>query len=177
MDRAILEKQARLFLSESPMEILPDLWTSGGTTERTEPMGSSPHLYIKENDTWHPDPYLDDISLVRKTSQGLIVICGCCHAGILNTLFHVQNYFDQPIISVIGGLHLLNADEEYLAHVSDVFKKRFAGLSLFVNHCSGDKAYDSLSRKLGDKIRTFPAGSVIIDDNNIRELHNGCRER
>ena len=67
------------------------LWTTGRIIERTFPEGRSAGHHIREDGEFIPDPYLDDMSLVLKTEEGLVVICGCCHAGILNTLAHVRH--------------------------------------------------------------------------------------
>ena len=161
VDRDTLARHGTLSLSDGPTEVLPGLWTTGGITQRPEPAGSSPHLFIRDDAGWLPDPYLDDMSMMLQTARGLVVICGCCHAGILNTLFHVQEHFDETVIAVIGGLHLLNADEPYLAHVIDVFEKLFPGVALYLNHCTGDNAVARLQDALGSRVKPFPAGSVI----------------
>ena len=91
--RETLAGKVNLSLSESPTEILPGLWTTGEIIERPEQEGRSAHHFIRAGEGWLPDPYRDDLSLVLKTKAGLVVICGCCHAGILNTLFHVERNF------------------------------------------------------------------------------------
>ncbi len=161
VDRDTLSRHYTLSLSDTPAEVMPGLWTTGGITQRPEHAGSSPHLFIRDEAGWQPDPYLDDLSMVLQTARGLVVICGCCHAGILNTLFHVQEHFEGPVIAAIGGLHLVNADDLYLAHVIDVFEERFPGASLYLNHCTGDNAVARLQRALGSRVKPFPAGSVV----------------
>ena len=62
------------------------------------------------------------------------MICGCCHAGLLNTLAHVQQTFRQPIETVVGGTHLLHASEAYLQHVVEVLARRYGPLRFYLNH-------------------------------------------
>jgi len=109
-----LASRAELRLSDLPMEIFPGLWTTGEILERPEPEGRSAHHAIRSDDHWRPDPYRDDLALVLETQAGLAVICGCCHAGLLNTLFHVQRTFERPILAILGGMHLVTADDLYL---------------------------------------------------------------
>ncbi len=161
VDREILSRHGTLSLSDVPTEVMPGLWTTGGITKRPEPVGSSPHLFIQGKDGWQPDPYLDDLSMVLQCGRGLVVICGCCHAGLLNTLFHVQGHFDGPVIAVIGGLHLQHTDDLYLAHVIETFTERFPEASLYLNHCTGDNAIARLRGALGQRVRPFPAGDMI----------------
>ena len=152
-------------LGDIPTEITPNLWTTGEIVERPEPVGGSAHLFIRNGVDWQPDPYRDDLSLVLKTSAGLVLICGCCHAGILNTLFQVERIFGGPILAVIGGTHLVSAGDPYLDHVIHVFNKRFPNFSFYLNHCTGENALKKLDNAFGSRVKTCPAGTII----NINE--------
>jgi 7,8-dihydropterin-6-yl-methyl-4-(beta-D-ribofuranosyl)aminobenzene 5'-phosphate synthase len=156
-----LAKQADLHLSDTPVEIIPGVWTTGEIIERPEPEGRSAQHYIKTEDGWQSDRYKDDLSLIVDKREGLAVVCGCCHAGILNTLFHVERMFKRPIITVIGGIHLMSAEESYIDHVINVIKDRFGDTSFYLNHCTGDKALKRLMSVLGNGIKPCPAGTVI----------------
>lgn len=160
-DQFSLSQRIKLNLSAAPTAIVPDLWTTGEISERLEPVGGSPNLFIRDGADWQPDPYRDDISLVLKTNQGLVVICGCCHAGILNTLFHVERKFGGPVLAVLGGLHLLYAEDQYIEHVVHVFDERFPDVSLYLNHCTGENAFKKLGNAFGSLVRACPAGTII----------------
>ena len=151
----------KLNLSEAPTQIFPDLWTTGEIYERLEPEGRSVSHFILTERGWQPDPYQDDLSLVLKTRRGVVVICGCCHAGLLNTLLHVKRIFKKPIISVVGGIHLMTADDQYLIHVIDVITHYFPNLCFFVNHCTGENAFKKLESSFGSRVTACPAGTVI----------------
>jgi len=159
-----LSQRIKLNLSNAPTEITPNLWTTGDISERSEPVGSSPHLFIGDGVEWQSDPYRDDISLVLKTNKGLVVICGCCHAGILNTLFHIERKFGGQILAVLGGLHLLYAEDQYLEHVIQVFDERFPNVSFYLNHCTGEEAFKKLVNAFGSRVRACPAGTIINFD-------------
>ena len=156
-----LSQRVKLNLSDAPTEIVPDLWTTGGISERPEPVGGSPHLFIRNGADWQPDPYRDDISLVLKTNHGLVVICGCCHSGILNTLFHVERKFIEPILAVFGGIHLLCAEDQYLEHVVHVLDERFPDVSFYLNHCTGENAFKKLVNTFGSRVKSCPAGTIV----------------
>jgi 7,8-dihydropterin-6-yl-methyl-4-(beta-D-ribofuranosyl)aminobenzene 5'-phosphate synthase len=157
-----LTQFADLHLSADPVEVLPGLWTTGEIVERPEPEGSSPHLFVPKGDGWQPDPYRDDMSLVMETQKGLVVICGCCHAGLLNTLAHVQRTFQQPIHTVMGGTHLISADEADLQHVVEVLRDTYGALRFYLNHCTGAQAYLALANAFGDRVNLCPAGTILI---------------
>jgi 7,8-dihydropterin-6-yl-methyl-4-(beta-D-ribofuranosyl)aminobenzene 5'-phosphate synthase len=69
-----------------------------------------------------PDYLLDDTAMAYKTPQGLVVIAGCAHAGICNTIEQAKRVCgDERIIDVIGGFHLLDPAPEQLAGTTDYF--------------------------------------------------------
>ena len=155
------EQRADWRLSSEPKEIFPSLWTTGEIINRDEPEGRSAGHYVRESGKFVPDPYRDDMSLVLKTQDGLAVICGCCHAGLLNTLFHVERSFEDPIIAVLGGTHLMTADGKLLDHVINVLDKRYSGLLFYLNHCTGDTAIKALANVFGERVQPFAAGAVV----------------
>jgi 7,8-dihydropterin-6-yl-methyl-4-(beta-D-ribofuranosyl)aminobenzene 5'-phosphate synthase len=163
LSHAQLLQSIDLRLSAEPVEILPGVWTTGEITGRSELEGRSPQHFIQENGEWLPDPYRDDLSLVVETREGLVVVCGCCHAGLLNTLAHIRRRFDRNIVAVLGGMHLANATAETLAHVISMLKEDFQGGSpkLYPNHCTGERAILALSQAFGEQVLPCPAGTVI----------------
>ncbi len=164
LTRETLAKRVHLHLSDAPTEILPNLWTTGEIYERPDMEGRSAHHFIHNEEGWQPDPYRDDLSLVLKTSAGLVLICGCCHAGLLNTLFHVENNFAGPIIAVLGGTHLISSSGAELDHVISALSDRYMPLDLHLNHCTGQHAYQALVDVFGDQARPYPAGKAIHFD-------------
>ena len=157
-----LTQQADLHLSDSPIEVLPGLWTTGEIRERLEPEGYSPHHFIHADGEWKPDPYRDDMSLVMDTQEGLVLICGCCHAGLLNTLAHVQRTFQRPIVAVLGGTHLVTADEAFLERVVSVLREDYDLLYFYLNHCTGERAYVTLVNAFDKRVKPCPAGTILI---------------
>ncbi len=101
--------QVTLRLSKQPQEIVPGIWTTGEITERPYPEGRSTHHTMLVDGKHVPEPYADDLSLVVESSQGLFLLCGCCHAGLRNTLAHVRCHWKPPVIGFGGGTHLLGA--------------------------------------------------------------------
>lgn len=155
---------ADLRLSQTHTEVLPGVWTSGEIIERPEPEGRSTRHVTRVGDDWQPDTYSDDMSLVIEFPEGLVVICGCCHAGLLNTLGHVKRVFQRPILAVLGGTHLVEADESQLRRVIDVLSNEYSSPRLYLNHCTGERAYVALASAFGDLVNPCPAGTIIAFD-------------
>jgi 7,8-dihydropterin-6-yl-methyl-4-(beta-D-ribofuranosyl)aminobenzene 5'-phosphate synthase len=163
LSRAQLSQKFDLRLGVEPMQILPGVWTTGEICDRSALEGRSSQHFIKENGEWQPDPYRDDLSLVLETSDGLVVVCGCCHAGLLNTLAHVRQVFQKPIRTIIGGTHLMSLTAEALTHVVETLGSTFHPhtLSLYPNHCTGEQAFLALVDRFGDQVGPCPAGTVL----------------
>jgi 7,8-dihydropterin-6-yl-methyl-4-(beta-D-ribofuranosyl)aminobenzene 5'-phosphate synthase len=159
---ALLEGNIALRLNAAPQEIAPGLWTTGEIAPRAEPEGRSDSHGVVDGDAWLPDPYRDDMSLVAKVADGLILICGCCHAGLLNTLAHVQRTFAGPVRTIIGGTHLGQADAAHLRHVGEVLAQMPGLAHVYLNHCSGHPALLALTEALGAEIvQPLPAGARL----------------
>ena len=155
-----LSQRLTLRLNAEPTEILPGVWTTGEITDRPEPEGRSVHHLIRGPGGWEPDPYRDDMALVLETDEGLVVLCGCCHAGLLNTLAHVRRTFGTGITALIGGTHLLHADEAHLRRVIEVLRELGAP-RLHLNHCTGLQAYVALAQAFGERVSPCPAGTQL----------------
>ena len=154
--RALRERTVHL--SAAPQEVVPGVWTSGIIRERPYPEGRSRSHFIRQGDTWVPDPYEDDLSLVVETRDGLVVICGCCHAGLLNTLAHVHRVFDRPIVAVLGGTHLVAADDAHLGEVTREMRETFPSAHLVLGHCTGWRATVHLARTLPGRVSPCASG-------------------
>lgn len=162
VDAAWLSAHFVVHLDDAPQQLLPGVWTTGAITERPFPGGYVPRQEIRAGEDYAPDPYRDDLSLVVESDSGLVVLCGCCHAGLLNTLTHVQRVFGQPIVAVAGGTHLISADAATLKTVAQTLTGWGGLRRLYLNHCSGEEAFVALRQTLGsDVVRPCPAGTVL----------------
>jgi len=149
-----MEAKVKFELSKEPVEILPGLYTTGEIklTERTEKPGSEPRAQHKVNGQWEWDPIMDDLSLVLKTDKGLVIITGCCHAGLLNTCAKATRMFGGKIHAVIGGTHMMRYTEQEVEHVENALEKDYGSPQLYLNHCTGKKAVEQLKKRFGPEI-------------------------
>ncbi len=69
------------------------------------------------------DDFGDEICIAADTSKGLVVLVACSHPGILNMLTHIHDVLKKPIYAVLGGTHLVEADENRIALTIDAMKK------------------------------------------------------
>jgi 7,8-dihydropterin-6-yl-methyl-4-(beta-D-ribofuranosyl)aminobenzene 5'-phosphate synthase len=162
LSREELARRLVLKLKAGPQQIFPGLWTTGEIRERPESEGKSDIHLMREGETLVADAYRDDMALVIEIPNGLVLLCGCCHAGLLNTLAHVERTFEQPITVIAGGLHLASATAEELQQIGEVLAGMPALQRVHPNHCTGEAAYVALTQILGPSVvRPFPAGTVL----------------
>ena len=108
-----------------------------------------------------PDPIEDDQSAFIETDHGTVVILGCAHAGIINTLMYIQQLTgNRPIHTVIGGTHLVNASEERMTQTVDALRDLDIK-ALFPCHCTGFHAAARLANEFPGRIHPSPAGTII----------------
>jgi len=99
-----------------------------------------------DQDGKRADPIKDDLAFWLDTPDGLIVCIGCCHAGIVNTLDYICKLSGKTKIhTVIGGLHLLHADEERLQQIITALQDFEIG-QFIPCHCTGQAAVDLLAK-------------------------------
>ena len=95
-----------------------------------------------------------------KTPEGLIVLLGCAHSGIINTLVRAQEVAgEEHIYAVLGGTHLSFASAEQLARTVDALKS-FGVQRLGVSHCTGLPAAARLATEFGNRFFFNNAGTV-----------------
>lgn len=82
------------------------------------------------------DYIIEDSALAYQTSEGLIIITGCSHAGICNIIEQAKNIFkDDRIIDVIGGFHLQNPSEKQLEGTKSYFENLKPKV-VYASHCT-----------------------------------------
>lgn len=107
------------------------------------------------------DKFNDDISLFVQSEQGLVIILGCSHKGIINIVEEIiKKSGENKIDKIIGGMHLKNADDEKLQNIANYFQTININ-SIYPLHCSGKKASYFLKERLGDKIKFAGVGDSI----------------
>lgn len=106
----------------------------------------------------------DDQALWIATSNGLVVCAGCAHSGIINTLKYIQNITENTKIrAIIGGFHLLHADNARLTETMNDLEK-FSLDIIAPCHCTGDKAASLIRQRFQKSFVSCAAGTVITFD-------------
>jgi len=100
----------------------------------------------------------DDQALYIETKAGLVVILGCGHSGVINTLDYIQQLTDgQTIHAVIGGMHLLRASSKRL-NFTETHLERLGIRYLSPNHCTGLEAVCRFRTRFPQAFHEFRTG-------------------
>jgi len=150
---------ARFQLGTEPIRITDRIMTTGEIPMLTSYEHIEDNLFVKENGLLQPDKLADDLSLVIDTDFGLVVILGCAHRGLINTLRHAQKITGKKsIYAAVGGTHLIRASRERMdSTVADL--KKIGIQRLGVSHCTGFHACARLAREFEDSFFTNNAGN------------------
>ena len=117
-----------------------------GPIPRTSPEGCGGDFFHDEACTLK-DEVPEDQALL---SADGVLVTGCCHAGIINTLLHCHKMLPElPIHTIVGGLHLKDADTVRLEQTANILKQ-FKVKNLYLMHCTGEKAVGYLKEHLPD---------------------------
>lgn len=153
---------ARFILSRDPVKISPNILTTGEVNISVDFEKIDKDLHVKEGNTQIPDRLADDLGIIVKTEQGLIVLLGCGHRGIINTLRHAQKMTGiNEIYAVIGGTHLISADSNQMQKTIEVLKE-LKIRKLGVSHCTGLKSAAVLAKEFGDAFFFNSAGTKTV---------------
>ncbi|MFA6939731.1 MAG: MBL fold metallo-hydrolase [Clostridiaceae bacterium] len=115
---------------------------------------------IKQDENYVLDNFSDEIVLAVKTVKGLIVIVGCSHIGIVNILETIIERTGMPIYGIIGGTHLIEADQLRLNNTINFLKEKDIQI-LGMSHCTGEKAVEEIKREFGKRFLYNNTGNVI----------------
>ena len=152
---------ARFNLVREPIHITENVMTTGEIPMFSGYEEIENNLFVKEAGTLHPDPLADDLALIIDTDFGLVVILGCAHRGVVNTLRYAQKLTGKELVyAAIGGTHLFRASEERLEKtIADI---REIGIQrLGVSHCTGFRASARLAQEFEDIFFMNNAGTCV----------------
>lgn len=112
-----------------------------------------------------PDPVDDDAALYIRTERGLVVVLGCAHHGMINTIHHAQEVTGiENVHMVVGGTHLIKASDYQMESTINELK-RLGVAKVGVSHCTGLNSSVKLAQALGMDVFFFNnAGNVITFD-------------
>jgi 7,8-dihydropterin-6-yl-methyl-4-(beta-D-ribofuranosyl)aminobenzene 5'-phosphate synthase len=135
-EETIRSQVKKLVWTDRPTQIFEGIFVTGQIPRYTqfEDTGGS---FFLDKEHCQPDPLLDDQAMFFESSQGTVVLIGCAHAGLINTLQYIKHLTgDRPIHAVIGGMHLESASRERISRTIDALQQLKVE-RLGPAHCTG----------------------------------------
>jgi 7,8-dihydropterin-6-yl-methyl-4-(beta-D-ribofuranosyl)aminobenzene 5'-phosphate synthase len=160
-EKAAYEAAGGVFVEhDRPVELHPGVWLTGPVPRKHPERNWSRVGKVKTPEGLVEDTIPEDMSLVFDTEQGLVVLSGCGHAGVINTLEYARaKVRAAPVHAAIGGFHLFALDDDGVDWTAQ--KMREAGLqNLLGAHCTGVEAVYRIREKAGLTRRTCVVGAV-----------------
>ena len=145
----------------NPSQVMPGLWTTGQIPRKYDERNWSELGKMMDlSGNMVEDTIPEDQSLFFDTENGIVLISGCGHAGLVNTLDYINKIMpDRPIYKIIGGFHLLNLNEDKLEWTAR--KMEEYGVKYFVGaHCTGLNSTYSIRNFMNLSSKKALVGSV-----------------
>jgi 7,8-dihydropterin-6-yl-methyl-4-(beta-D-ribofuranosyl)aminobenzene 5'-phosphate synthase len=152
---------ARFNLTKEPVHLSEHTITTGEIPMMSGYEDVENKLFVKTDGILRQDPLADDLALVIDTEFGLVIISGCAHRGIVNTLRQAQKLTGKELVyAVVGGTHLFRASDERIEKtIADL--KDMGIQKLGVSHCTGFPASVQLAQEFKDIFFLNNAGTSL----------------
>jgi 7,8-dihydropterin-6-yl-methyl-4-(beta-D-ribofuranosyl)aminobenzene 5'-phosphate synthase len=147
-------------LTDAPVEVVDGIRITGTIPRRT-PFEDTGGVFTLCESLGAPDPLLDDQALYFEVEAGIVVLLGCGHAGLVNTLDYVAELTDGGHIhAVLGGFHLGDASPERLDQTVRALRRHDVE-RIGPAHCTGPVATARMREAFGDAVLPIEAGTRL----------------
>jgi len=154
---------AEFHLSRKAQEVSDGILTTGEIKRVTSFEGGDKTMFLSSEPGGEVDPLPDDLSLVVEGEDGLIVLLGCAHAGLVNILKHVEKMRPgRRIKAVLGGTHLGFSSEEQMAGTIEAMKGMGVE-KVGAGHCTGLAGSCRLREAVGDEKFFFAGAGAVLE--------------
>lgn len=146
---------------KEPLELRPGLWLSGEVPRQTSFEKVDERMVLIQNGQIVQDSIPDDYSLFYLTEQGLVILLGCAHSGLVNIVEHAKQVTgEERIRAIIGGTHLGPADPNQ-QEATVAYLKTLNLSCLAPNHCTGLPMLSKLAGEFPGIFAWATAGSTL----------------
>jgi 7,8-dihydropterin-6-yl-methyl-4-(beta-D-ribofuranosyl)aminobenzene 5'-phosphate synthase len=121
------------------------------------------HNKIYSDNSWQPDPFvLDDRALVVNIKgKGLVIISGCAHAGIINTIRYAREITGlTKVYAILGGFHLAGKEFEKRIEPTIEELKDINPELIVPSHCTGWRALISIAQTFPNAFASNSVGNI-----------------
>lgn len=155
---------AQIIESAIPYKLLEGCWTTGYIPRTSfEKSGRPTQLLFRNGSDFTSDDLEEDQAIVINVKdKGLIVLSGCAHSGIVNTIRYAKKFTGvDTVYAVVGGFHLARAKEDEISKTLDYIKKE-KPTYVIPSHCTGLPAISKFAREMPDEFIEGVVGATYI---------------
>ncbi len=150
----------RLVETTGPTLVAPGIMVTG-QIPRASGEGTGVDFVFMDSALTRPDSIPDDQALFFRVREGIVIVLGCGHAGVINTMQYVTRLLgEQKVYAVIGGTHLMSASPERMRRTIEALRA-FGVQKIMLSHCTGLKAYAQLAAAFPGQVSWPNSGSTI----------------
>ncbi|WP_291565522.1 MULTISPECIES: MBL fold metallo-hydrolase [unclassified Clostridium] len=162
-----LQQEKITFVKKTDPTLLVDnmILVSGEIPRTTDFEKGFPLHYTKRNDQWENDPVIkdDQCVIVNVRGQGLVIITGCCHSGVINTMRYAQALINsQKIYAVLGGFHLTGGIFEKIIPTTIAELQKINPTYLMPGHCTGWSAIHQIAQSMPKAFIPNNVGTTLV---------------
>lgn len=144
-----------------PVELHPGVILTGPIPRVADFESVEPMLTVEKNGEKVPDQIPEDQAVILQGDDGITVLTGCAHSGVVNTLLYAKEITGAGAVhGLIGGTHLLFASDERIEKTVAALKEMQVRV-LAPSHCTGFRATAELHRRIGEIMMPANAGTVF----------------
>ncbi len=156
--------RAKVITSEGPYRLGPGCWTTGHVPRRSfESSGLPTKMYFRQGQKLIRDSLEEDQAIaINVKDKGLVVVSGCAHSGIVNTVEHARQIsgVDQ-VWAIIGGFHLGRSKDEEVQRTIDEIRQLKPHM-IVPSHCTGFKAINQFAAQMPEVFAPGVVGATYL---------------
>ena len=155
---------AKIIYSQEPYKLAHGCWTTGFVPRTSfEKSGIPTKLLYRNGSDFMPDDLDEDQAIVMNVKdKGLIILSGCAHSGIVNTVNYAKEFTGiDAIYAIIGGFHLARASDDEISKTIDSIK-RMRPTHIIPSHCTGFRAINQFAQEMPEEFIEGVVGTTYI---------------
>ncbi|MBW2341759.1 MAG: MBL fold metallo-hydrolase [Deltaproteobacteria bacterium] len=164
-EKSVIEAGADLVKTRAPYLLASGLIASIGEVERVTGFEKGmPNLWVERDGQIELDQVLDDQGVIINVKRkGLVVVSGCAHAGIINTVRHAQNITKiSEVYAILGGFHLTGPFFRPIIGTTIEELKKINPEILVPTHCTGWDATNEIAREMPSQFVLTSVGTKFV---------------
>ena len=148
----------RIFYTTGPLYLSANIGITGPIPRRI-PFEDNGGSFFLDPLAKNTDPLEDDMAMWFSTAEGLVIVTGCCHSGLINTIHYIRSLTgNRSVYAILGGFHLLQASSERIESTCDYLKS--TGVKRIIPcHCTGKAAMEIFESRFGQKVERGKVGA------------------